>query len=105
MPINVFVTIFSCILTFIINPGIIYSDKKTHEKIYCSDCQFLYPISNKKMEHCYTCRICVCKYDHHCDVIGKCVGKYNTALFLLFVLSTFSFMFCCASILMNLLKL
>ena len=105
VPANVFVTLFSCILTFIINPGIIYSDKKSNEKIYCRECQFLYPKSNIKMDHYFTCRICVCNYDHHCDVIGKCIGKYNTALFLLFVLSTFSFIFSFASVLFNLLQL
>ena len=105
IPINISITLLSCTLTYLVNPGIIYSDKKNKEKIYCNDCKFLYPSSNIKMEHCYVCNICICKLDHHCDVIGKCVGKYNTYLFLLFVLSSFSFIFCFAFILVNLLKL
>ena len=105
VPINISLVLLSCTLTFLINPGIIYSNKKSKEKIYCSDCKFLYPASNKKMEHCYICNICVCKMDHHCDVIGKCVGKYNTALFLLYVISSFAFMFGFSAILFNLLRL
>ena len=103
--INVSLSLFSGILTFIINPGIIYSEKdkneNENEKIYCHTCKFLYPKNNKRMEHCYTCNICICNYDHHCGVIGKCVGKYNFFLFIIFVLSSFAFVFTFAGILFN----
>lgn len=105
VPIVSSITLISSFAIFIINPGIIYSDKKNGEKLYCNDCQFLYPKSNKKMEHCYICKVCVCKLDHHCDVIEKCIGKYNYIFFILFVLSSFIFMFCFFAILLNLLKL
>ena len=104
IPLNIFISITSSILTFIINPGIIYSDKKNNEKIYCDDCKFLYPKSNKKMEHCFICNICVSKLDHHCDVIGKCVGKNNTILFLIFVLSSFGFIICLVTLMTSLIK-
>lgn len=105
VPITIFITLFSQISTFIINPGIIYSDNKDEDKIYCSECKFNYPKSNKKMAHCFTCGVCICNMDHHCGVIGKCVGKYNIILFLLFVLSSFGFIFCLSTILLNLLNL
>ena len=101
--INVFLTLLSCILTFIVNPGIIYSDKDSNEneKIYCDSCKFLFPKSNEDMEHCYRCNICICNYDHHCDVIGKCVGKYNKILFIMFVLNSFAFVFGFSIVLFN----
>ena len=95
MPISSTLTILISFLLLILNPGVIYSDGKNNnneEKIYCSECKFLYPSSNKKMEHCYECGVCVTKLDHHCDVIGKCVGKYNTCLFILFTISVTIFM-------------
>lgn len=105
VPICVSICLFSNIFTFIINPGIIYSNSKTDEKVYCYECKFLYPNENKKIEHCFICGVCICNLDHHCDVIGKCVGKYNMALFIIFVFSSFGFIFTFSSILMNLLKL
>ena len=94
MPISSTLTILISFLLLILNPGVIYSDGKNNneEKIYCSECKFLYPSNNKKMEHCYECGVCVTKLDHHCDVIGKCVGKYNTCLFILFTISSTIYM-------------
>ena len=102
VPLFVSFSLITEIMTFILNPGIIYSDSKCKEKIYCEDCKFFYPKSNQQMEHCYTCNICVCKFDHHCDVIGKCIGKYNITFFFLFVLSTFSFIIGFSAVLFHL---
>lgn len=104
LPIIISLSLISGLLTFILNPGVIYSDN-SDEKVYCSQCQFLYPKSNKNMEHCYICGICICKLDHHCDVIGKCVGKNNIVCFLLFVFSGFAFGIILSVILVKLLKL
>ena len=38
----------SNIFTFIINPGIIYSNNKSDEKVYCYECKFLYPLDLAK---------------------------------------------------------
>jgi len=102
IPIIFSITIIAEILLFIVNPGVIYSDKEK-EKIYCNFCRFLYPKCTKKMEHCFSCGVCVQKYDHHCGVVGKCVGKYNTLIFILFVLSCSSCMFGFYAIFFNLL--
>ena len=95
-PISSSLTILCNVLLFIINPGIIYSGGKNNneEKIYCSECKFFYPSTNKKMEHCFECGVCVTNLDHHCDVIGKCVGKYNTCIFVLFTITITCFMIC-----------
>lgn len=95
IPICSILALIITFLLFIINPGIIYSDSEIinyNEKIYCADCKYLYPNTNIKMQHCFTCGVCICNYDHHCGVIGKCVGKYNTKLFLLFILILCLFM-------------
>ena len=104
LPIIISLSLINGFLTFILNPGVIYSDN-SDEKVYCGQCHFLYPKKKKKMEHCFICGICICKLDHHCDVIGKCVGKNNIVCFLLFALSGFAFAISCSVILFNLIKL
>ena len=87
-PITSSIAVVTSFLLLVMNPGVIYSDKQSNknEKIYCYRCKFFYPKSNRKMEHCLDCKICVCKLDHHCGVFGKCVGKYNLIIFYFFLL-------------------
>ena len=107
VPITSTIAIGTSLLLLVMNPGIIYSDKKSkeNEKIYYHHCKFLYPCSNKKMEHCFTCEICVCKMDHHCGVIGKCVGKYNLIIFFFFIINVMGFMICITFTLSHFLKI
>ena len=103
-PICAGITLINQILLFIINPGIIYSNSDIinyDDKIYCHYCKFFYPKNNKKMEHCFICNICVCNLDHHCGVVGKCVGKYNTIIFSFFVLTISGFIFSLYMMLFN----
>ena len=61
----------------LINPGIVqnkYMDKNNVD--FCNICQVYYN-SDKKVEHCKMCNICIEKMDHHCIWVGKCVGKNN----------------------------
>ena len=102
MPIIYGITFILEILLFAINPGVIYSNSEK-EKFYCIYCKFFYPKCSKKIEHCYECGVCVQKFDHHCGVVGKCVGKYNTCIFILFVLSSASCIFSFYLIFFNLL--
>ena len=94
VPIIVFITIFFCILNYIINPGIVYSDNKCKEKIYCSHCKILYPRLTEDITHCDLCKICVQGYHHHCGVIGKCVGKINKPVFFIFPFTCFALVIC-----------
>ena len=102
MPIIYGIAFILEILLFAINPGVIYSNSEK-EKFYCIYCKFSYPKCSKKIEHCYECGVCVQKFDHHCGVVGKCVGKYNTCIFILFVLSSASCIFSFYLIFFNLL--
>ena len=87
------ICIISGIITFVLNPGIIYNQKKeginNENKIYCSQCEFQYPNLNETLTHCDNCGVCYIGRDHHCDVFGKCVAKKNINIF-----STFSISVC-----------
>ena len=94
VPIISFISIISCIINYIINPGIIYSSNKYNEKVYCSECKLLYPKTSKKVVHCNICKICIQGLDHHCGFIGKCVGKINMVIFLILYFSGMAFIIC-----------
>lgn len=53
----------------------------THLKIcevktqnFCLVCQNEKPLRTK---HCYKCGVCCSRYDHHCDLLGVCIGSKN----------------------------
>lgn len=50
---------------------------------YCSECLF-YINLNKKVNHCFTCGICVEGFHWHSFLINKCVGRKNFYLFCIF---------------------
>ena len=101
VPIICTMAIISSILNYIINPGIIFSSNRFVDKIYCSSCKMLYPKTSRNIVHCYTCDICVQGFDHHCGVIGKCVGKYNMIIFSSLSISGMAFMICLMLVIFN----
>jgi palmitoyltransferase ZDHHC9/14/18 len=50
---------------------------------YCRTCNVLRP---PRAAHCATCNNCVERFDHHCGMIGACIGRGNFAHFLRFLL-------------------
>eukprot|EP01060_Flectonema_neradi_P024416 TRINITY_DN3322_c0_g1_i1.p1 TRINITY_DN3322_c0_g1~~TRINITY_DN3322_c0_g1_i1.p1 ORF type:complete len:370 (+),score=40.03 TRINITY_DN3322_c0_g1_i1:80-1111(+) len=68
----------------------------THDKIteigdsemirrWCETCRLLRP---PRASHCQTCGNCVNGFDHHCGLIGACIGVRNLRYFCLFLWST-----------------
>ncbi|CBZ35429.1 hypothetical protein, conserved [Leishmania donovani] len=89
-------TFTSHFLTTSIDPGI-YPRLRRGEKdplegnvqlVFCRECQLRRP---PRCAHCYQCNVCVLEHDHHCSVLGGCVGVRNLRWFTLYLLS------CCSS--------
>jgi DHHC palmitoyltransferase len=55
---------------------------------WCSSC-FLFRSSSLNMHHCSDCGHCMYSFDHHCALLGKCIGGYNLSTFLIFLFSAF----------------
>jgi len=75
------------IILYLINPGIIYQSyiKNIQNTLYCKICDIKYDKSlNGK--HCQICNVCISGFDHHCNSIGKCIGRYNFIIFYIVIL-------------------
>ena len=82
-------SILTGILTYIINPGTTFKENnKEGNNHHCGICNFTYPKSDKKYEHCSMCEICIAGPDHHCGIFEKCIGRKN--LFCFYLFPTFS---------------
>ena len=91
-----YIFLFSVIITFLINPGVperkYYSNKDKDKSKYlkCKICNIIIP-KELEVNHCFECKICIIKLDHHCTWVGKCIGKNNIIFFYCFVLSLFGY--------------
>jgi hypothetical protein len=54
----------------------IYREFNNNKYQICRKCNFLIDKS-LKIVHCDICNVCCEYYDHHCQWIGKCIGKNN----------------------------
>eukprot|EP00659_Diplonema_papillatum_P015395 gene15395-23540_t len=52
---------------------------------YCTSCNLLRP---PRAAHCYVCNVCVDEYDHHCGLLGTCIGVRNYRYFVFFLFTT-----------------
>nr|CCC95477.1 unnamed protein product [Trypanosoma congolense IL3000] len=59
-------------------------DGERVERRWCATCEIYRPL---RAAHCYFCGLCVDEQDHHCGVIGVCIGRRNIGAFLLVVLT------------------
>ncbi|CDR95952.1 Probable S-acyltransferase or Palmitoyltransferase [Babesia bigemina] len=48
---------------------------------WCVSCRMY---KRPRVKHCYECRRCVSRFDHHCPWMSNCIGANNYKLFLLF---------------------
>ena len=51
---------------------------------WCFGCQLWRP---PHAGHCRHCEVCIERFDHHCFVLGACVGRHNLLFFMLFLLA------------------
>ena len=51
---------------------------------YCRTCKHLRP---KECAHCKVCDVCVRGFDHHCVVLGCCIGERNVGTFIGYLFS------------------
>ena len=86
-------TLVVIVLLFISDPGIIENRGLGHDVEDSKNltCRYCNTLKTQNARHCYDCGVCIQNYDHHCDVIGKCIGGGNICLFYLFVVSLPSF--------------
>jgi len=59
-------------------PTVVQGQVVQAPQVYCEDCELLMPARAK---HCRHCNMCVSMYDHHCGIIGTCVGERNHCRF------------------------
>ena len=52
---------------------------------YCITCKIMKP---PKASHCKDCNTCVKEFDHHCYVLGSCIGLRNWKNFVFFLTFT-----------------
>lgn len=82
------------ILLMILNPGIPNNKSNIDlhllkRKYYqCTLCNSIVYKDNEFITyHCRYCNICIENYDHHCNFVGKCIGKNNGTIFRLWLFS------------------
>ena len=62
----------------------------------CNICYLIYQLKDK-ISHCNKCNVCYYEYEHHCDWIGHCIGKFNRYFFGIFVFSLLIYILICFS--------
>ena len=99
--------LISHILAIFLNPGIpslkyhrnIINDLRNNkikelDTTKCNICNLVYQLKDK-ISHCNKCNVCYYEYEHHCDWIGHCIGKYNRYFFGIFVFSLLIYILIC----------
>ena len=73
--------IISSVITWLIDPGYLERDDsydfvrllEVYEpKSLCPECEV---IRTPRSRHCYICKRCVDRFDHHCPWLNNCVGR------------------------------
>lgn len=79
--------IISLVGSAFLSPGHWQSPRRAESRInperqYCTDCDVTEEESNfYSIRHCHICGVCIMGYDHHCGVVGNCIGESNIWFF------------------------
>jgi hypothetical protein len=58
-------------------------DPLAHEPLaLCRVCKLKRPL---RSSHCYTCGVCVLEHDHHCGIVGGCIGQRTLRYFVAYL--------------------
>lgn len=72
------------------DPGHLARTDKQDELVY--SCEICNTIDEDDVRHCGACGICIKGYDHHCIVVGNCIGEKNiTGFYLMGLMFVFNF--------------
>ena len=88
----VILTFFNLFYLVSQNPGYVPLSKTVNlSELYknpsddiCAECKIIRP---PRARHCYYCKRCTFRYDHHCQWVNNCIGIKNNNMFLLFLLN------------------
>lgn len=86
------ISIIAFFISHYSNPGKIIKSKPHHYPIpidpvsYCNICCI---VQASDAKHCKKCDFCVMEFDHHCDIVGNCIGKYNHKYYKFFLITQF----------------
>lgn len=61
-----------------LKPGEVDPLEEHTDLVYCRICKLRRP---PRAAHCYSCNVCVLEHDHHCNVLGGCIGRRNLRWF------------------------
>jgi hypothetical protein len=56
---------------------------KRSDEPWCDICE-VRQCKSMRISHCYDCNVCIEDIDHHCPWMGKCIGRGNMNVFILF---------------------
>ncbi|KAH8235045.1 hypothetical protein KR032_007984, partial [Drosophila birchii] len=84
-----FSVMYNFLRTLMVGPGFVpkkWKPKKPKDEMFLQYCQRCEGFKPPRAHHCRRCDRCVIKMDHHCPWVNNCVGWWNQASFVYFLM-------------------